>query len=218
MAVPVVSFAAVKAGMPPRQLFSRAVLSLPTAFLNQIPRALAIAGGLLLLAGCAGKADEAGDAAAANLITRQDFESVAGWNGAQDAPSLTTEKAHSGKYALKVGPGVDYSIGYIHPMGQMAPKRFRKLKISGWFLRPDAGAKATLIFSVAHKGAADNLVWAGLNVHDKVSELNTWTRAELEVEVPAAAQFDDECRFYLWRSDPAATVVYADDLEIQVVE
>ena len=62
-----------------------------------------------LFAGCRRSADVPPVGSGGKQWVHQDFESLWGWMSADKAASITPEKAHSGKYSLTVGPGIEYS-------------------------------------------------------------------------------------------------------------
>src|SRR5438128_2626011 len=78
--------------------------------------------------------DNALPAAGANTITYNDFESSAGWG--VDPEMLTKEHAHSGKYAIKVDPSREYSLTYDAALGQVSPRKIKKVRLEGWGFLP----------------------------------------------------------------------------------
>ena len=164
--------------------------------------------GLAVLAGCAGS----GNGAADKVLSQNDFESMAGW--APATPSLTTERAHSGRYAMKVGEGLEFGANFSSPLVQVSPTRLQKLRVSAWALLTNLDTEAQLVVEV--KNPADDsqkIFWESFTLNSKVKSVNSWTKVGKTFTLPATLNPTDELRVYLWRgASPAA--VYLDDVEL----
>lgn len=173
---------------------------------------LLICGALLpALVSCTG---ERANPAAGSLVTRNDFEAAAGWSG---SPSISQAQAHSGRYSVKVSAQVEFSYGYSSRLGLMPGRQPKKLKMAGWFLVPAGADGAALVLELRRPAGEQRLQWTGLDLAAVVREKNKWTYAEQVVTLPAGIEFTDRCLLYLWRGQATAPV-YADDLELSVVE
>ena len=64
-------------------------------------------------------------------VTHNNFENVQGWGGASE-PSITSERAHSGKYSVITKPQQDFGYTYVNTLGQMTGGKPRKITVSGW--------------------------------------------------------------------------------------
>lgn len=175
---------------------------------HALPASLALALALAL-AGCGSR--EA--AAPADQIAFNDFEVVDGWSGGAPVPSLTAEQAHSGKAAVRVAPGLDYSFGYHNALGRMSPTRLAKVQVQAWVWLPDAPVDAMLVTQVRDPTQSKDLSWDGLALAMATKDKKKWVLVEKEVTLPEAATAKSELLVYLWRNS-SAQPVYLDDLRI----
>lgn len=166
----------------------------------------------LLLTNCTSQPDPAGK----NVLMHNGFDELAGWLGAAPQPSLTTEKAHSGRYALKVDANTEYSLGYTKPLGQLSEARVTKFKVEGWVWAPSADAKVLLVTTFAEPGAKP-LSWVGFDVVKASSKYGQWTQVSEIIEVPAASTTNTLFNIFLWRVN-APQPVYLDDLTVSTVQ
>lgn len=167
----------------------------------------------LALAGCN---DEAAQAPAGQ-ITFNDFEAVDGWSTGVPVPSLTKEKAHSGTYAIRVAPGLDYSTGYNNLLGKISTTRLRKVKVQAWVFVSNPQSTAVLVTQIHSVEQSKDLLWDGLDVTKAAKETNKWVQIEKEVVLPETATYTNQLLVYLWRNG-SAQPTYLDDLRISRVE
>lgn len=167
----------------------------------------------LIALGCVacGGADKKND----NLLTGNDFEESEGWLNGGTNPSLTKEKAHSGAYAVKVAPGLDYSLGYNGVLGKLSPSRLEKLKLHAWVYLPDDKATAKLVTEVKNAGQEKSIVWDGFDLVErgKVDGFNKWIEVEKVVPLPSTVNSESQLLVYLWRGD-SSQPVYLDDMQL----
>lgn len=167
----------------------------------------------LFLASCADDAAEA----PADQISFNDFEAVEGWSAGAPVPSITKERAHSGSFAVRVGSGVDFSLGYNNLLGKISSTRLKKVKIQAWVFVPNAQATAVLVTQIHSVEQNKDLLWDGLDVTKEAKVINKWVQIEKEVTLPETATYTNQLLVYLWRStSPQPT--YLDDLRISRVE
>lgn len=166
------------------------------------------------LAAC-GSGSGSDDAAAA--IVHNDFEQLAGWMPA--TPSLTTDFAHSGRYAIKVGGDLDYSLSYAQIVGDISPKRFSRVRLSGWAYLTDPAAGAVVLSLALHDPAHDHqqIFGAGVPLGEQVKTARQWTHVSKEIELPATMAFSHQLRIYLWKAGSPA-VAYLDDVRVEVLK
>ena len=154
----------------------------------------------------------------ANLLASNDFESVDGWLGGVNPTSLTKDKAHSGRYSVKVSPESEYSLGYDNPFGKLSASKLKKIKLRAWVNLPNGKSEAILVAAVPNSTAgAKPLLWEGVKLRDKVKSYNKWVEVEKEITLPDNITYNDKINAYLWSagsSDP----VYMDDMSIEKVE
>lgn len=164
----------------------------------------------LLVAACSGSDNVKGD-----LVTRNDFEAVVGWGGNNDG-SVTKEKAHSGKYSVKVGPQNEYGYTYANTLGNMSAAKTKSITLSAWVWMPNNQQAATLALSVtrsAEQGAS--LFYGGIDLNKAVTKFNTWQKVSQTFPMPDSVESTNQLKCYLWRTATNENV-YADDITISV--
>ncbi|NVO31604.1 carbohydrate binding domain-containing protein [Hymenobacter lapidiphilus] len=147
-----------------------------------------------------------------NVIARNDFEALEGWIPA--APSLTTVKAHSGRYSIKVDNGVEYALGYISPLAKVSATRLKKLDVSAWAMIMDKDATASLVVEV--RNPADDtqrIFWEALDIGKEVKAVNKWVEVKRTFILPETIEPTYELRVYMWRGGASAPV-FLDDIII----
>ncbi|MCB2409194.1 hypothetical protein [Hymenobacter lucidus] len=149
----------------------------------------------------------------ANQLAKNDFESLEGWVGGIPTPSLTTEKAHSGRYSVKVGPAVEYSLGYSSQLGKLSANRVKKIKIHGWAFLPDKQSNAIIVTEIKDPVTGKNIIWDGLEIAKQTKTVNKWVEIEKVIEIPATAAYTSLLNIYMWRGNSNQNI-YLDDLEI----
>ncbi|RZJ87166.1 MAG: hypothetical protein EOO60_12490 [Hymenobacter sp.] len=177
-----------------------------------LPLLRLVVGGALLIGATACARSDKKEVALANLVAKNDFESVEGW-GVSSA-SLTTAEAHSGRYSVKVDPAIEYSIGYRNTLLRVSDIRIKKLHVHGWVRLSSFKAKAVLVMQVTNpdKGG-EQVYWQAFDVRSQVKTINRWTQVDQDFDLPNAVSANHELRVYMWRTGPEDTV-YLDDLEI----
>ena len=148
------------------------------------------------------------------VLMHNDFESLTGWLGQAPQPSLTTERAHSGRYSLKVDKATEFSLSYATTMGQLSTSRLTKLKLDAWVFAPSADAGALLVTNFSdgiptHKA----LLWNGFDVVKASQQYGEWVHVSQVLDMPAALTADTQLGIYLWRNK-GELPTYLDDLTI----
>ncbi|WP_201977650.1 carbohydrate binding domain-containing protein [Hymenobacter rubidus] len=174
------------------------------------PASLMILG--LLLAACSDK-----DAAAVQgtVVTRNDFESIQGWNGTDDA-TISSERAHSGKYAVRVGPANEFGYTYIRSLGKMSIAKVKAVTVSAWVWVPSAQATSSLVVEITHSPEINKPVFYGrMPLVDAVKKFKEWQQVSQTFTLPDSVQTTNQFKCYLWRAG-ATENVYADDITISI--
>jgi hypothetical protein len=151
------------------------------------------------------------------MVTRNNFESVQGWGGANE-PSVTTNKAHSGKTSIWVNPQVEFSYTYIRLLSQMtAGDKPKKLTVEGWAWVPDANAKASVMLDIKHSPANGSTVfYGGMDLVDAVEGgFSAWKKVKHTFSLPDSVAFNNSVKVYMWRGTSQAPV-YFDDMAISI--
>ncbi|GGF04581.1 carbohydrate binding domain-containing protein [Hymenobacter cavernae] len=152
-----------------------------------------------------------------NTITANDFESLAGWVGGDQA-TLTKTRAHSGKYALEVSNGHDFSLTYDAVLGQISPRKLKKVRLEAWAFRPNPNAKGVLGIQIVDP-AQDNKPVAGDGIYleSEVKEFNKWVKVSKDITLPDNLVYTQHLRLFLWRgagSEPN----YVDDVSLTILD
>lgn len=173
---------------------------------------LAVALALTTLAGCG---DNNGSSRPANLLTGNDFEQIEGWNGEAVVASLTKEKAHSGIYSMRVGPGVDYSSGFLGALGKLSATRVNKIQVKAWVFVPAGATAASLVTQLMDPAQANGkpLMYDALSLDKAVKARGEWTEVEKTITLPATASPTFKLYVYLW-SGGSPNVAYIDDIQL----
>ncbi|GAB2946480.1 hypothetical protein GCM10027048_09320 [Hymenobacter coalescens] len=151
-----------------------------------------------------------------NQLMTNDFESIEGWIDNMNVPSLSKDKAHSGRYALKVGPESEYSLGYNVLLGKLSPSKLKKVKVKGWVYMPNGKAQAMLVTQLTDpvNPGGQPILWDGLDLAKSVKNYNKWVEVEKVVTLPENANYAHKFTIYLWRTNPSE-VVYFDDISVE---
>lgn len=182
-----------------------------------MPRYFTFAAALLALSlsACSDKSESDADA---GLLTSNDFEHLNGWIG--DSPSsatLTTEKAHSGKYSVVVKPGADYGLGYGNVLSKMSATRPGKITISAWVMVPSNQALAQLVTEIKDPTTNKLYLWNGVDLVKEAKKFNVWQKVERTITVPAEATATSRIQIYPWRGN-SGQPVYVDDIEVKLAQ
>lgn len=170
------------------------------------PWTLALVGpGLLALAaGCT--------APPAQRIAHTDFDALVGW--APLPPSLTSERAHSGRYCVKVDGASEYSISYAVPLAAAGLQPGQRLGVRGWALRTGSQTGAAVVVQVIDPARpGESVFWQALPVSQQVITYDRWVPIKQTFTLPARLPGGCQLRVYLWRG-PDTQPTYLDDLEL----
>lgn len=168
--------------------------------------------GMLLALGFAGCGSKDTDASDPNLLVNSDFESLAGWLSDEQAATLSRDKAHSGRYSLKIDGTHEYSLTYKSLLGTLHSTRIKKMNISAWAMISTADAKASLVAAVSNPANPNEkpLLWDAIEV-GKNATPGKWVKISKVITVPESATPSSTLSLYLWRTD-GYQPVYIDDL------
>lgn len=166
----------------------------------------------LLLTNCTSQPENLGK----NVLMHNGFDELAGWLGIAPQPTLTNEKAHSGRYSIKVDANNEYSISYTKPLGQLSEARVAKFKVDAWVWAPSANDKALLVSTFGETGSKP-LSWVGFDVVKASPTYGQWTQVSEIIEVPATSTANTLFTIFLWRIN-ATQPTYLDDLTISAVQ
>lgn len=141
------------------------------------------------------------------VLVTTSFEEMDGW--VAETPSLTLERARTGRYAIKVDQNTEFSLTYLNQLARLSPKRFDKVRLTAWGYLTAPGS-ASLVFQITR---ADQTT----AFYEKIdiSRVNTWEQVSKVLTLPAVLDPTDQVKVYLWRA-AATAPVYLDDLTLSV--
>lgn len=161
------------------------------------------AGVALLLAAC-GPAPE--------VLLDTDFDHFQEW-GITPPAGLSDQLAHSGSYAIKTEPGLDYAGTYSTPLARLSfvPRQF---DLSMWVnLTNGRTREIGLVVQVQRDGRGPD-VWTNLPLQEVVKRYGQWEHVEHTVYLPHDLSPEDRLKVYLWHQDLGGEATYLDDLRI----
>jgi hypothetical protein len=163
---------------------------------------------VVVAASCSHDSKQAAPGKEANLLLSSSFEGLDGWVG--ETASLTSEKAHTGQYSIKVDPAIEYSLPFVKQLGRLSATRVSKVRLTAWSLLTSSG-KATLVFQISRPVQGDNVFYEKIDLN-KVGE---WTKVSHVLTLPPVIDPASQVRIYLWRNE-ATGPVYLDDIALTV--
>jgi hypothetical protein len=170
-----------------------------------------------LLSACNSATDSTTRTADGNVLTTADFEQSIGWGDA-DPASLTTEKAHSGKWSVRVQPNVPFGYTYSRTLGDMSATPLLRLVVEGWILRVAPGSTAKLVVQVNASATDDTKVsYTAFPIESAVPKFGEWTAIQVPISLPTTATGTNKIKVYLW-NDQGTAATYLDDLTVRKAE
>jgi hypothetical protein len=151
---------------------------------------------------------------APGVLTFADFEQSIGWGDA-DPASLTTEKAHSGRWSVRVKPDVPFGYTYARTLGDMSSTPLTRLVLEGWVLRVAASSTAKLVVQVNASATDDTKVfYKAFPVQEAVTKFGEWTAISVPIVLPTSAAKTNKIKVYLWNFE-ATSPTYLDDVTLR---
>lgn len=165
----------------------------------------------LLLAGC--HYHQAYPDVREHRVFFNDFEQLAGWLP-EPAPTLTTERAHSGRYSVKVDSAHPFSVTYHFKLGDKFSMRPRRMRLSAWAWVEESGDDAQLTFSMSAPNDPQNKskLYTQVFLVDNWP-YKRWTHVSRDIDLPPEVSSQAEVAVYLWVNS-AYRPVYTDDWEL----
>jgi hypothetical protein len=140
------------------------------------------------------------------------FEELAGWY--KNPPiNLVTEKARTGKYAVRVDTQSLYSPTYRVRLGDVCGHRPRRLTVSAWVWVPKVTDDAVIVVAVTDPNNRENLLLRKTIFLTDSGPYSKWKKVSRSFEMPGGIRSNSELVVYLWHSD-AKDPVYADDFSV----
>ena len=169
---------------------------------------LAVAG--LLAAGCQPR--DGRTTPRQHELAHTDFEGFKGWAPAM-MPYLATDKAHSGKFSLRVDPQHLYSPTFRAELGQLTSHRPRRITLGAWVWVPSFRDDAVFVVVISNPENPDNPVFRKEVFLNDSSPFAAWKWVSRDLDIPLNTYFSSRSQLvvYLFAKD-VMSPVYADDL------
>ena len=151
-------------------------------------------------------------------VTRNDFEAVAGWGGA-DRSTLTRDHAHSGRYAVVVDANHETGLTFDLPLYEASVHSLAAVEVDAWVYLPHGQADASLQVETVAEGPEPHAVLHSeqLPLLSAVAEFKKWTPVHHIFRLPGSPPNGTHVRLFLKRgSNPAP--VYLDDIRVRARE
>lgn len=177
--------------------------------MNRFLNALLISG---LLVGCSHNEQTVDNK---NILTFNDFESMAGW--IPENATLTREIAHSGEYSIKVDADKEFSLGYYAELGQITPRKPKKIKLEAWAYIESDKSQAQMGMQITDPASGQNVFGDGIVLTDQIKEYRKWTAINKVIALPNDITPTNYIKVFLWRSY-VPEAAYLDDVRVSVVE
>lgn len=140
------------------------------------------------------------------------FEEFVGW-GPEILPQLSTEKAHTGKYSVRVDAQHQYSPTYRIELGQLCGHRPRRLTLSAWVWVPSFKEEAVIVVSISTPGDPYHPIFRKDVYLTDGGPFQQWKYVSRDLDLPAGIHANNQLVIYLWQAN-ATEPVYADDLRL----
>lgn len=175
--------------------------------------------GLLLGAAAACSSNPADGKWIGDEVTHNDFESVAGWGGA-DRSTLTRDHAHSGRYAVLVDAGHANGLMFDLPLYEANVHSLAAVEVDAWVYLPGDNADARLrVELLAGEGPEPRptLHQEELPLLPQVKEFKKWTPVHHIFPLPQGLPGSTRLRLFLQRGS-SPEPVYLDDIRVKARE
>ncbi|MDO7850771.1 hypothetical protein [Hymenobacter convexus] len=171
-------------------------------------------GSAALLTACHSASDSAPAAADPAVLIRNDFEGSAGW-GEGGNTSITSAKAHDGRWSMHVAPELPFGYTFALPLGEISPQPIQKMMLHAWALRPEAGSTAQLVVQVENSKTDEGKVfYAKLPLDEEVPTVGEWKEFSVPLTLPTSAKGTNVLKLYLWNG-AATAPTYLDGLTLR---
>lgn len=146
------------------------------------------------------------------VLMHTSFEELVGW-APELPPTLTTEKAHSGKYALRVDGQHPYSPSFRTELAQLVTHRPRRFTLSAWVWVPSFKDDAVFVMAISDPGNPDHPVYSKNLFMTTSGPFGAWKQVSRDFDLPINVYSKSLITIYLWNSGASAPV-YADDVQL----
>ena len=144
-----------------------------------------------------------------------DFEHLDGWlPDPAAAATLTTERAHSGRYSVMVDAAHPYSVTYHAKLGELVSLRPRRMRLSAWVWAESTQNNAKLVFAMGLPNDPEDKskVYTMVFLADNWPYRH-WTHVSQDIDLPPEVSSQANLSIYLWGNDTPDRV-FTDDWEL----
>ena len=167
-------------------------------------------GMLLVIAGCGYHANP--DDVREYVVFANDFEHMAGWLP-ENAPALSTERAHSGRYSVRVDKEHPYSLTYRLTVGKAFSRRPHRMRLSAWVWVAGADDNAQLVFTLGLPAPNTPPLFSTRLFLADNWPYKRWTHLSRDIDLPPEFPSQSQLNVYLWHCT-AQDAVFADDWQL----
>ncbi|MBO3271899.1 hypothetical protein [Hymenobacter defluvii] len=146
------------------------------------------------------------------VILDEDFEQLGSWL-TEPAPTLTKERAHSGRYAVKVDKEHPYSITYRLTLNKAFKTRPHRVRLSAWVWVARSSDQAQLVFSLNSPTSNTPPIFTTRIYIGDNWPFKRWVHLSRDIDLPPEFSSESQIVIYLWHC-AAQNPVFADDWKL----
>ncbi len=140
-----------------------------------------------------------------------DFDPGEPW---YDLGSVTDQKAHSGKYASKIGSSIHKSVSFIKPVREITKSKNVYVKATFWVFVEDAASNAMITISFENKGRSYS--WSPFYLVPARVVPGRWEHVSVGCRMPELQSPEDLVSIYVFNEDNKT--VFIDDYLLEFME
>jgi len=167
-------------------------------------------GAALLVGSC--KPREGREEVRERKLMYSSFEELPSWHESPPA-TLVTDKAHTGRYAIRVDAASPYSPTYRVRLGALSKHRPRRLTVSAWVWVPGSEDDALLVAAITNPTDPDHPIFTKNVFLTDSGPFQKWKKVSRSLDLPREIHADYELVLYLWYGN-AQHPVYLDDITL----
>src|SRR6478736_2900654 len=116
------------------------------------------------------------------ILVENNFDGLRGW-GLEHA-SLNTERAHSGKYSVKIDGNQEFGLNFSQILGALTNKKPKKINVEFRAYIPSEGAKARFVCELSNPATGKPTFRQDFNLVDKTKDYREWVEITKRLELP----------------------------------
>ena len=146
------------------------------------------------------------------VLMHTSFEDLEACSGIPQ-PSLTTEKAHTGKMSMFVDGAHPFSATYRKDLGALCDHRPRRLTLSAWVWVASPDDDAVIVLAITNPNDPDHPSFSKSLYMTPLGGSGKWKQIRQSFELPAEIHANSQLVSYLWYAN-AQSPVYTDDWQL----